>query len=105
MRSLAIGIGALVLIATSANGQTDIGDASQGRALARKECTECHLVEKHQRDRKPIEASAFQKIADNPAHTGLSLRVFLNSDHRKMPRLILTEAEADNVIAYILSLR
>ncbi len=105
MGSLAIRIIALALITTSANGQTDFGDASQGRALAQKECAECHLVEKQQRDRKTAQAIAFQQIADDPARTALSLQVFLNSEHRKMPRLILSEAEADNVIAYILSLR
>ncbi len=50
-------------------------------------------------------AKTFQEIASNPARTEMSLRVFLSSDHRKMPRLILTDLEIDNVIAYILSLR
>jgi hypothetical protein len=31
--------------------------------------------------------------------------VFLRSPHRNMPNLILSEAESDDVIAYILSLK
>ncbi len=47
-------------------------------------------------------APAFQDVADNPA---ISLRVFLRTPHETMPDLILTAAETDNVIAYILSLK
>jgi hypothetical protein len=49
--------------------------------------------------------SSFQSIADLPSTTGLSLNVFLHSSHKKMPNLVLSHADSDNVIAYILSLK
>jgi hypothetical protein len=48
---------------------------------------------------------SFQSIADLPSTTGLSLKVFLRSPHRNMPNLLVSEAESDDVIAYILSLK
>src|SRR6476659_6440252 len=46
---------------------------------------------------------SFQSIADLPSTIALSLKVFLRSNHRNMPNLILSEAESDDVIAHILS--
>ena len=48
---------------------------------------------------------SFQSIADLPSTIKLSLKVFLRSNHRNMLNLILSEAESDDVIAYILSLK
>ena len=105
MRALGIAIGILVLIATSARGQTGLGDVSQGHELAQKICAEGRRVEKGQASHKASSAKAFQDIVNNPARTELGLRVFLRSPHRNMPNLILTVGETDNVIAYILSLK
>jgi hypothetical protein len=44
-------------------------------------------------------------VANNPARTELSLRVFLRTPHRNMPNLVLSTAETDNIIAYIHSLK
>ena len=46
-----------------------------------------------------------QSVADLPSTTGLSLSVFLHSDHKNMPNLILSRADSDDMIAYILSLK
>ncbi|MDA1327289.1 MAG: hypothetical protein O3C34_21445, partial [Proteobacteria bacterium] len=94
-----------VTISSTAYGQSGLGDSSQGHELARKVCVECHPVEKGQRGRKLSPVKAFQEIANNPARTALSLRVFLRTPHIDMPNLTLTEAEMDNVIAHILSLK
>ena len=48
---------------------------------------------------------SFQSVADLPSTTGLSLNVFLHSNHKNMPNLILSRADSDDVIAYILSLK
>ena len=37
--------------------------------------------------------------------TALSLTVFFRSNHKNMPNLILSNTEADDIIAYILSLK
>ncbi len=48
---------------------------------------------------------SFQSIADLPSTTGLALTVFLHSNHKNMPNLILSKPEANDAIAYILSLK
>jgi cytochrome c len=48
---------------------------------------------------------SFQSIADQPSTTGISLNVFLHSNHRNMPDFIVSSVESNDLIAYILSLR
>jgi hypothetical protein len=48
---------------------------------------------------------SFPSIADVPSTTGVSLKVFLRSNHKNMPNLMLSQAESANVIAYILRLK
>ena len=83
----------------------DLGDIGAGHALARKTCAECHRVEKNEKSPKLSPVKSFQDIAHNPARTALSLRVFLRTTHHEMPNFVLTEAETDNLIAYIHSLK
>ena len=48
---------------------------------------------------------SFQSIADLPSTTGISLNVFLHSNHNNMPDFILSSTESNDLIAYILSLK
>lgn len=96
---------AAALFAAAAQAQTGPGDTGNGHELARHHCARCHGIGKGQKRPKLSLAPTFQEIADNPARTALSLRVFLRTPHRNMPDLILTEAETDDLIAYIHSLR
>ena len=79
------------------------GNPLRGRQIATALCSSCHRV-------LPMTLSdegdppSFQSIADLPSTTELSLKMFLRSNHRNMPNLILSEADSDDVIAYILSL-
>jgi mono/diheme cytochrome c family protein len=88
------------------------GDAASGRRIANSQCSSCHRVlpilfpgrgetSMIDKDGPPN----FQSVADMTATTALSLKVFLRSNHKNMPNLILTEAEADDIIAYILSFK
>jgi mono/diheme cytochrome c family protein len=81
------------------------GDPAPGHALALKDCVECHEVEPGERDGKLPDPPAFQNLADDPAMTALALRVFLSTPHATMPGLILSDAEIDDVIAWIHSLK
>ena len=93
-----------LVIASTAIGQSGLGNIAQGHDLAKTTCAECHRVEKGQESPKLSAVKSFQDVANNPARTELSLRVFLKTPHRKMPNLVLTEAEIDDIIAYIQSL-
>jgi mono/diheme cytochrome c family protein len=81
------------------------GNAIQGAQLARELCALCHEVEKGDRGLSSAGAPSFQDVADDPAITAISLGVFFRSPHETMPDLILSQAETDNAIAYILSLK
>jgi mono/diheme cytochrome c family protein len=83
----------------------ELGDAAAGRHFAREICAACHAVEKGDKMVSLAGAPPFQEVADDPAASEVSLRVFLRSPHENMPDLILSDEETDNVVAYILSLR
>jgi mono/diheme cytochrome c family protein len=80
------------------------GDPPSGRLLATRLCSSCHQV-------LPItlpdkgDPPSFQSIADQPSTTGISLNVFLHSNHNNMPDFILSSAESNDLITYILSLK
>jgi len=82
--------------------QDTVGNIEVGRALARAWCAECHRVEP---GRFGMFAADFGEVANLPSTTALSLRVFLQSNHKEMPNISLKPAEADDIIAYILSLK
>ena len=88
------------------------GDAASGRQVANSQCGSCHRVLPQllpnrgetsliDKDSPP----SFQSVADMTSTTALSLNVFLRSNHKAMPNLILSNAEADDIIAYIMSLK
>lgn len=95
-----------ILAATFTAGARELpGDPALGHALALKACVECHEVEAGQRDARLPDPPSFQNLAEDPAMTPLALRVFLTTPHTNMPGLILTDAEIDDVIAWIHSLK
>ena len=88
------------------------GDPTSGRQIAIVQCSSCHHVLPRlfpDRNNPPSADKdgppSFQSIADLPSTTGLSLNVFLHSNHKNMPNLILSHADSDDLIAYILSLK
>ena len=52
-----------------------------------------------------LEAPSFQAVAETKVVTRLALTAFLQTPHADMPNLVVTGEDADNVIAYILSLK
>ncbi|MBE9552078.1 MAG: cytochrome c [Proteobacteria bacterium] len=101
---LAGGLLGLAGIATA--GAQDLpGDPVLGRDLALKDCVECHEIEPGERDANLPDPPSFQNLADTPAMTPLALRVFLTTPHNDMPNLILADAEVDDLIAWIHSLK
>ena len=89
--------GALWMSAAQAQ---EVGDAATGRRVAQALCRDCH-VERGPGGRGP----AFADVARMPATTATMLTVYLRTSHPPMPDILLTPAEQEDVIAYILSLR
>ena len=96
-----------VLIATlalSSAAFAQSGERAAGRRLATELCGDCHDV------RSPFPAfyrypPTFEEIAKRPSTTRLALKVFLQSNHTIMPNFIIPRSDADDIIAYILSLK
>ena len=84
--------------------QSVVGDPASGREIATKRCSSCHRVMPMTLSDKS-DPPSFQSIADQPSTTGISLNVFLHSNHRNMPDFIVSSVESNDLIAYILSLR
>ncbi len=91
--------------AAPALAQTLPGDVAAGQDLAQSACSSCHVV-----SRLPLwpplsRAPSFAEIAREPRTTELWLRAFLQTPHARMPNLILSRRETDDVISYILSFK
>ena len=89
-------------ISTAALAQS--GERAAGRRIATELCGDCHEV------RAPFPAfyrypPTFEEIAKRPSTTRLALKVFLQSNHTIMPNFIVSKSDADDIIAYILSLK
>jgi mono/diheme cytochrome c family protein len=77
---------------------------SAGHGLAEAWCKNCHAIDAPTagvRGRGPD----FVAIANRVSTTALSLKVFMKTSHHRMPNLIITPAQAEDLTNYILSLR
>ncbi|MDA8254193.1 MAG: c-type cytochrome [Betaproteobacteria bacterium] len=104
MRATIQGVLAAGLLLALANPGAHAADLADGKALAEKWCSHCHLTgpgQKRARDTAPT----FTSIARMPSTTEMSLKAFLQTPHVRMPDYQLTRAEIDDLTAYILSLR
>ena len=92
-----------LLSATAATAQ-EFGSVDEGRRFAHEACAQCHGVEKKEYSTNP-QAPAFGDIANIPGMTSTALTVALQTSHREMPNFVIKGRDAQNIIAYILSLR
>lgn len=80
------------------------GNIRNGLHLAQHWCGSCHRM-------TPLEIpdtrgiATFVEVARLPSTTALSLRAFLYTSHADMPNIQLSSADADDLIAFILSLK
>lgn len=103
LRFVAIAIAAAGLAGAAA--AQEIGNIDAGRAIAVKVCAQCHLVEVGKPPPRDVGAPPFAAVMARPDSTEFKLRAFLQTPHRKMPDFRFTRGEADDIIAYLLSLK
>ena len=101
--------GAAILAAATIAGigsshAQQVGSIREGRRLAHAECAQCHGVDRKGYSSNPA-APAFDDIANVPGMTSTALTVALRTPHRSMPNFVIKGRDAQNVIAYILSLK
>ena len=99
---------ACAVAALAANGsvlaQSPAGNPSSGLRVATTICGNCHQVTPTMPP-SAVRSPSFADIAGRPTTTALSLKQFLRSNHSRMPRFILSRADTDDVVAYILSIK
>ena len=102
-------VGSLMLVSAifagcGSSSAQEIGDAAEGRWLAQADCAQCHGIDKNSYSSNPA-APRFDDIANVPGMTSRALIVALRTSRRSMPNLVVKDRDADNLVAYILSLK
>ena len=102
-------VGGLMLISAifaggSGSDAQQIGNAGQGRRLAQADCAQCHGVDRNSYSSN-LEAPTFDDIANIPGMTSRALLVALRTSHRSMPNVVIKGRDAEDLVAYILSLK
>ena len=96
---------AIMLFAAPALAQDPMGNPTLGKEMALGLCTPCHLVAQDQEAPAARVGPSFYALSEDPAVTAFRLRMFLmQTPHPVMPNFILSDDEADDMTAYILSL-
>lgn len=103
---IAAAAGLAALTAYGLTGHADgIGDRARGLEFAQTNCAGCHAILGEETVSPNPDSPAFKAVANTPGITRTALSVFLQSPHPTMPNLIVAGEDADNLIAYILSLK
>ena len=96
----------VMIWATASSAQAQqVGSAQQGLRLAREACAQCHVVDKVAGRSTNADAPTFEAIAKTRGLTSAALAAALQTSHRTMPNIVIKGDDADNIIAYILSLK
>jgi mono/diheme cytochrome c family protein len=99
-----LGAGCLLALTPSAQAESKPGNAAEGQRFAEMWCSGCHPIALRAARTGGI-APDFRTIADRPETNAQTLKAFLDSNHPLMPNFQLAPDEANDVIAYILSLK
>lgn len=95
----------LIAAAASMHGSAALAaDASHGADLAKRWCASCHLVSADQAQGS-ADVAPFAAIARKPDFSPEKLAFFLLDPHPKMPNFPLSRTEANDIAAYIATLR
>jgi len=88
-----------------ARAQSLAPDAGQGRELAAKLCSNCHLTGEERASAPRADVPSFVAIANSPRTTPETLAAAIILPHPEMPGIALTRAEIRHLIAYVVSLK
>jgi mono/diheme cytochrome c family protein len=78
--------------------------AAPTRNNALADCSQCHGIDRNSYSSN-LAAPAFDDIANIPGMTSRALTVALRTSHRSMPNLVVKGRDAEDLVAYILSLK
>ena len=103
--AILLAVAAYALAPMPATAQPVLADAAEGRVLASKLCSNCHVTEGQSATSPRADVPSFVAIANSPRTTAESLAAAIILPHPEMPGIALTRSEIRNVIGYILSLK
>lgn len=104
MRALLL-LGCLALGVIVRSPMSFAADAYQGKDIAERWCTGCHVVGREQARAPTDQAPPFASIARMPEFDAAKLEILLLKQHPNMPKLILSREEVKDLAGYILTLR
>jgi mono/diheme cytochrome c family protein len=81
------------------------GNAGFGRGLAGDLCGDCHIVSPDQQPDGMRPGPNLMERVRKPEITELALRSYLRTTHPVMPNIMLTQEQADDIIAYLLTFK
>ncbi len=96
-----LGTGCVLL----AHGPALAADPSQGKTIAERWCSGCHLVEHEQKNAPTDQAPPFASLANRPGFDASKLALLLLAPHPNMPKLALSRFETADLAEYILTLK
>lgn len=85
--------------------ETKEPSADDGRRLAERFCTVCHVVSATADGAVPVGPPPFSVIANKPGQTAEHIKGVLIQPHAPMPDLQLTNDEIQGLLAYLQTLR
>jgi mono/diheme cytochrome c family protein len=81
------------------------GSPAYGRESAVDLCGDCHLVSPDQSPDGMRPGPNLMQRVRAPEITELALRSYLRSSHPVMPNIMLTQEQADDIIAYLMTFK
>ena len=96
----------LLSVPVALAGITSQPDPKQGKVLAEKLCTNCHLIGSNaQQEHANADVPSFPEIANLEGQTAGAITARIMMPKHPMPTIPLTKVELADLAAYILSLR
>jgi mono/diheme cytochrome c family protein len=96
---------ALAVLPAATSLQAEAQDVDNGHVLAKQWCSNCHVVDRTQREGQAGGLPSFAAVASRPEVSMQSLRAVMTAQHGRMPDFSLTTREMNDLGTYILSLR
>jgi len=80
-------------------------DAEQGREIAKRWCSSCHVVERTATQAPANGLPTFPAVARRANLSADKLRTAMSPQHSRMPDFALSKRQQDDLVAYFFSLR
>ena len=102
-----VGLTLLVAVTPALAGApaTNAPDAMNGKELASRLCSNCHLVGSGQQQQANADVPSFYEIANKQDQTAGAIMAHIMLPKHPMPVIPLTKKELSDLAAYILTLR